>query len=219
MAAIQWNGLDYYENVIYGQRQYVAAVKLANGFLYSTGNPINDRDIQEFIEADPDGNEAWLLYRDERPLVPTVPFANVAGSVQSGKVLAHQRYSRAKTAVAQYEALLLLRSHIVAGCLYIDVDAFCRDPWSDTALCTYWADRRLRAASEALGGANELRISATESDTPLQRELKKLGYFCFSIDRENREYQFSKILTPRNRKKASTPPSPPKGKGRRKKGL
>lgn len=198
---IQWNGIDYSENVIYTQRQYLAAVQLANNFLFSSKDPVTDKDIQEFIESDPDGNEAWLLSRMELPLIPTVPFANVASSLQSGKVLAHQRYSRSKRQVEQYEALLLVSAHTDQGCLQIDVEAFCRDSWSDVALCAYWADRRLRNASEALGGANELRIFATESDTPLQRELKKLGYFCFEIDRKAGEYQFSKILEPRSRHK------------------
>lgn len=200
-TTFMWNGIEYFENHVIAQSQYRDAVKLANNFLYSVDEPITERDITEFIEADPDGNEAWLLSSFDHPLIPISPLANTSSVIQSGRVKAHQRYGRAGRTVCQQEALLLLRAYVKQGCLWIDVDAFCRDPWSDVALCAYWADRRLRAASEALGGANELRLFVTETDTPLQRELKKLGYFCFDVDKATGDYQFSKILSPRSRNK------------------
>ncbi len=60
----------------------------------------------------------------------------------------------------------------------ISVEALCRDPWADASLCAQWAYNRCMALSEELGGARELRITATETDTEFQLALRSLGFVC-----------------------------------------
>lgn len=205
MPCIPWGNVDYFDNQISTQTHFKEAVRLANNFLYAPEKEdrISISDIEDFLDDQPNENEVWLLHRMQRAFFPYMRKATLKKYVQQGMQIPYGlRYvfSNLPKYLQAFEALLLISPVVVEGGLYVDCDALCRDPWSDTALCAYWADKRLRAASEALGGATELRMTATFNDTPLQRELKNLGYFCFEVDEKAGEYHFSKVLEPRARK-------------------
>jgi hypothetical protein len=213
MPCITWGepGEDYFENPVVTQSQFKEAVKLCNNFLYAQDkeDKITLKDVEDFLDVEAgDGNEVWLLHRMQNTFFPVMRKATLKKHVQQGIPIPYgMRYAFPSPPkyLQAFEATLFISASISKGGLYVDADVLAREPWADTALCAYWADKRLRAASEALGGASELRITATERDIALQRELKALGYFCFDWDRQAGEYHFSKILELRSRKDALAP--------------
>ena len=197
------DGVDYYdlklkENVQLSCGTFAAAAKLWENWFYDWGvgsQPGRPRSTQDAIERFIDYighpyyelTEAWLLYGSEDEQVYNYDLFEDACRSSVRLPLVHQscalnlRHSIARRPC--YHALLLLAAvwnepPKSRKSLYISVEALCRNPWADTAVCASWADMRALSLSRALGGCIEVRFTATEFDLELQLALRGLGYLC-----------------------------------------
>lgn len=185
---VKYHGVDYYEYRVQSHHQLDTAVRLSK---LSQFTPMSHKDLDDFLSYSMDGvREAFLLASiapaireapsrylwspDTSPIwTPGTPPGDSWGTVFAAEFEKYQSQS--------FEALLLLdcvEDDFDLEAPVVSVAALCRDPWSEAAPTASWLDMRLRDASEALGGALELRISVPEADTPLQRELRGMGYFA-----------------------------------------
>lgn len=192
-----WDGTEYFGVEFGEKRHYREVCELTNQFIWTGG--VNDKitvgDVDEYLSDNHSDNEIWLLGRYQKRLLPIKPFHDVK------KVIAQQgalppRFYRGLQQEIVYDAVIWLSPTLVRKESYLILccDLFARDPFSQVGACAYWMDLRLRTMSDGLGGANEFKLVVAESDLPLQKELKSLGYFAFEQERKTGNLFFSKIL-------------------------
>lgn len=232
------SGQTYLETQIFTKQQMADALKLCNNFLYwkDEEDKITKLDIEEFLQDEQDGAcEAWLLYTREQAFSPRINFNPSPNEIppyseQPSPFIpadlnplenfchyASRYYPTTRTTLVPV-AFVLISPYDQSYQSLMSLDCFCRDPWADTAACVEWADSKLMQCVGVIKGVDELRVVATESDTPLQRELRKQGYFCFEYKQESGELGFGKILRLRPREHALKPLFPKPQSMKRKRG-
>jgi hypothetical protein len=233
---INIEGKDYYQaritdSTLGDPKQEILnkSIALCNQYYYLGKNidPIDKDDILGFLTAPGELNQAWYLYSLEReacyvpsansaacPTKPSTPTSRICLSelpkITSQCVLMlgtfQSRYDRPNT------------TNIVC-------DGLCRSPDSDAYHCAYWADKRFQlfqqqvygrtspidGYEELIDSINEWEFCVSYYDVPLQLAFKRLGYYVFDSCDKTEEYYFTKIISPRLRRKKrrKSKPHPP----------
>lgn len=204
-----WGGTEYYETEFKDHIHYKHACKLANDFFW-TGNPdhkFNKQDIEEYLSCTGE-NEIWFLCHSQKRLLPLEPFfqKKIKDKIVEGISIPPRFYAGLQKQTI-FNAVAFMSPYLdeQKDFLTINCDLIAREPFADVAAVAHWIDTRFRQMNEELAGANENKLIVTERDLPLQRELKRLGYFAFEQDRATGDLYFSKILRIRSRETAKSP--------------
>lgn len=203
--ALRHNGVSYYEVPISTQLHLDVAAKLANNYYcLPAESPITATEIQEFTEEfDPHiynsfgprsgSNEALLLYAKQPSILPGPRKALLQALQVSfpGSTTEPLPYTPSVTVTrnsTDFLGLILIRPqrNDPYG-LLVTVEALCRSPWSDPAVCAAWASNAIAAVSGALGGKSNMNpggtptqweVAVPEGDTPLAMAFRHLGWLA-----------------------------------------
>lgn len=197
LNCLEWTPREYplSDNELKWQKTLYPTVKASRYF----DPPTTKAELSNYLLNEREGGdyELWLLYHLEIPVhrINTFRYESPGSHpLDTVRTIRGRGHTRIYDCLAILSASQEPRDSLVVSC-----DALCRDPWASTAVCALWASTALQRLSEGLGGANEIGIIVHEDDTPLQREMKRQGFFAFQYDPLCHDIHFGKVLLPRSR--------------------